>query len=320
MARIVCIGSALQDVFLKDHDDFDEVALNDGRTVFGSLKLGDKVDIDHVIFETGGGGTNVAVGLARGGHKAWFVGVVGRDIAGEAVLAALEKDGVNVDFVSYTKRVHTGYSTVLLAPSGERTILTYRGAAGKHDSIDTEVLHAARADWVYAANLGGELDAVKEIFGHAAEHGVKVMWNPGIREIEHKAEMKRLLRYVDVLLVNKQEAEAIVGVGDLPTVAKKLMDVVETVVVTDGARGAVAGNSERLCWAGLYDEVRVVDATGAGDAFGSGFLSEYAKSGDFARALVRGAANSTAVVQKIGAKAGLLGAKTKLHEMEVKEL
>jgi sugar/nucleoside kinase (ribokinase family) len=66
--------------------------------------------------------------------------------------------------------------------------------------------------------------------------------------------------------------------------------------------------------------VWVVDTTGAGDAFGSGFLTEYARSGDFRQALVYGSANSTAVVQEVGAKVGLLRKGAKINNVKIEEI
>ena len=94
MARIVSLGSALQDIYLIDRDDFvgAEIA---GQSVFGKLVIGDKVDIDRVAYEVGGGGTNAAVSFARPGHETIFIGKVARDAAGEAVLACLDDEYID---------------------------------------------------------------------------------------------------------------------------------------------------------------------------------------------------------------------------------
>ncbi len=85
MARIVSIGSALQDVFLLDHDDFTtEISIGD-HNYFDRLELGTKVDIDKVVFSTGGGATNAATTFARSGHESIFMGCITHDIAGRAL-------------------------------------------------------------------------------------------------------------------------------------------------------------------------------------------------------------------------------------------
>ena len=68
-----------------------------------------------------------------------------------------------------------------------------------------------------------------------------------------------------------------------------------------------------------YQDVKVVDRTGAGDAFGSGFLSQWAQAKTLKESIIFASANSTSVVTKIGAKKGILHAHTKLHEMPLTE-
>ena len=75
MARIVSLGSALQDVYLIDHDDLRPTAIGD-TAIFGKVLVGSKVDIDKVAYEVGGGGINSSISFARHGHEAIFMGYV----------------------------------------------------------------------------------------------------------------------------------------------------------------------------------------------------------------------------------------------------
>jgi sugar/nucleoside kinase (ribokinase family) len=319
MARIVCLGSALQDVYLQDRADFVEVKLGK-RKVFGRLELGDKVNVEQIEFAAGGGGTNIAVGLARGGHKVWFWGTLGRDVVGRELTEVLGRERVNLDYTHYTAEHRTGYSTVMLAPSGERTILTYRGASADFGGLSVKELRAMKPDWLSVTTTYGNLGMLRELFADCAELGVHVMWNPGKEELKHRREVIRLLDYVDVLLLNRKEAGLLLDREVTAAQAAKELDArVDMVIVTDGSRGLVGAREGKRYKFGLYADVRVVDTTGAGDAFGSGFLTAYAHGVEFAQALVHGAANSTAVVQKIGAKAGLLKWGTKIKQMKVEE-
>jgi sugar/nucleoside kinase (ribokinase family) len=69
----------------------------------------------------------------------------------------------------------------------------------------------------------------------------------------------------------------------------------------------------------MYEDVPVVDRTGGGDAFGSGFLSQWAQGKSLKESMVFASANSTSVVTKIGAKEGILHSGTVLHDMPIKE-
>jgi len=81
----------------------------------------------------------------------------------------------------------------------------------------------------------------------------------------------------------------------------------------------MASDGETIVRAGMYQDVKVIDRTGAGDAFGSGFLSQWAQGKSLKDAIVFASANSTSVVTKIGAKPGILHAGVKLHEMPLTE-
>lgn len=316
MARIVSIGAALQDVFLIDSDDFG----TNKRGFFNQLELGAKVDIDKIHFSTGGGATNAATTFARYGHESIFMGCIAEDPAGQAVLDVLDREGIDASYVTYTDKAHTGYSVVLLTPAGERTILTCRGASASFHLLKAKDLKRIKPDWIYVTNMRGDMEKLDEFFTTAHENGIKVMFNPGKLEIENKRKFIGLLADVDVLLVNKSEAKQIVIGTSLEEVAGRLHDIVPTTIVTDGANGALAFTTDRAYRMGLYEDPPILDSTGAGDAFGSGFLAAYAAGKSFKDSLIFASANSTSVIQKIGSKAGILTNRTKLHDMPMEEL
>ena len=91
-------------------------------------------------------------------------------------------------------------------------------------------------------------------------------------------------------------------------------------IITDGNQGAIATDGSHVYRIGIYEDVKVKDSTGAGDAFGSGFLAAYANNQDFVTALTFASANSTSVVQQIGSKAGIINQHTKIHNMTIQEI
>jgi ribokinase len=320
VARIVSIGSALQDVYLIDKDDFTTEIKADGKGYFDNLELGSKVDIDKIQFSTGGGATNAATSFARSGHEAIFMGCIANDPAGRAVLDALDREGIDSSYVNYARGVHTGYSVLLLSPGGERTILTCRGASAKFDLLDPKDLELIQPDWLYVTTLRGDMDMLDKFFARAKKMGGRIMFNPGMLELEHKRKMIGLLSDVDVLLVNKDEASQLVPGVVIEELVAHLRSYVQTVIVTDGPQGALASDGNKTYKVGLYEEVRVKDATGAGDAFGAGFLAAFAAGKSFRSSLIFASANSTSVVQKIGAKRGIISIDEKLHSMPIKEV
>ncbi len=330
MARIASLGSALQDIFLIDRDDFvatevHSVTKHDTESLFGELKFGSKVDIDRLEYEVGGGATNSAVEFSRHGHQIFCISNIGHDSAGAAVLADLKKEGVNINYISYAGKKHTGCSVIMLdAHSGERTIMTYRGASAAFSNLDPSCLDEIQPKYLYITSLRGDLETLENFLKKAKKLDCKVMINPGKLELAKPEKLTKLFKYVDILLVNKSEAAEIVPGKISVELLSRLKNYVETVIITDGNTGAVAATSKdgaseayRL---GVYDDVPVKDTTGAGDSFGSGFLAHLASGHSFRNSLIFAAANSTSVVTKFGAKAGLLTGDEDLHPMPIQKI
>jgi len=280
------------------------------------LPLGSKLEVDTITFSTGGGACNAAVTFARQGLDSAFMGRLGHDPAGEAIVKDLRREAVATDLISYSHQYQTGYSMILLAPNGERTILTYRGASTDFETA-TLPLQRAHADWFYVTSLAGNIGAWQAIIAEAKARHIKIAANPGEKELEQADRWRELLGDIELLSLNKPEMQRLFP-GDSPTdLARAASWQVHYVVVTDGPHGAAACDGRDLCWAGIYDDVPVIDRTGAGDAFASGFVSVIARGGSLQEALRLASANSTSVVTQIGAKSGLIRAGQSLHEMTI---
>ena len=317
MARIVSLGSALQDIYLIDRDDFGSVEFGN-VSMFKNLEIGSKYDIDKLDFYVGGGGTNSAVTFARSGHEAIYFGNLGHDPAGEAVLKKLDEEGIDTSYISYPPRGKTGCSIILLdSKSGERTVLTFRGASARFDNISPSDLDLVQPDWLYVTTLRGDMGTLLSFFEKAHAIGTKIMFNPGVLELANPKQVLGLLSDVDILLLNKREASDLIGGSLLDELLNKLRNYCQTVIITDGAMGGIATNGEKTYRFGIYEDVKINDTTGAGDAFGSGFLASLASGDSFRTALIFASANSTAVVQHRGAKSGIISRDTELHPMPI---
>lgn len=315
---MLAIGAAVQDVFLSHSDEFKPVTDKSAHEAFMKLEMGAKADVNNINFTTGGGATNAAVTFARQGLHSQFMGSIGHDPAGQAVLDDLDKEGVDTTHISYSKRYNTGYSVLLLAPNGERTILTYRGASTHYD-IKNFDLKEANADWLYISSMAGSMEVLNKLFHQAKQLGMKIMFNPGKRELAAKEQLKGLLDDVDVLSVNREEMMQIVE-GETPEeLIRHALHYVPVAIVSDGPDGVTASDGKTIVRAGMYEDVKVVDRTGAGDAFGSGFLSQWATGKSLKDSIIFASANSTSVVTKIGAKTGILYENVKLHAMPIHE-
>lgn len=312
--RIAMIGKATQDVFLRASKAF-EPHMTKG-VQYEELPLGQKLDLDDVIFATGGNVTNAAVTFARQGLHSRYIWDLGTDVASEAILSDLDREGVDTAYVKQREDVRASYSTVLMANTGERTILNFHGT--KLGRRDLELDGLENVDWLYLSSLG-DIDLLEYILTEAAKKGIKVMLNPAGSELAEAEKLRALLEDVTVLAVNKEEAQQIVHGQTLEELVRHANNLVPVVIVSDGPNGAVVGDRKTIVSAGMYENVPVVDRTGGGDAFGSGFLAYYVQDKGIKESVIFASANSTSVVTQVGAKAGILHEGTKLHDMPIEE-
>lgn len=313
--KIISLGAAVQDVILggrifEAHRDEDGDKVNE-------FDLGSKNEVESVTHSTGGGATNAAVTFARQGLRSFYMGKIGDDIAGKVVLEALRQDDVDTSLVGYNKELGTGYSTILLSPNGERTVLTYRGASSDYHLQESDFYNQT-ADWLYISSLSGDVAALRTAVGYAKKNGMKVAINPGKGELKEKKLFKEILADCTVLSLNKEEMVELFGEGSAKELAIMAAQYVSLALVTDGPKGSYACDGEKVYKAGMYEDVPVIDRLGAGDAFTSGFVAAIAKGESVEKALTLASANSTSVVGKIGSKAGILYGDKRLHDMPIK--
>jgi ribokinase len=314
--RILSIGKATQDVFLKS-DEFDPYT--EGKIAYTHLPLGAKLEVEEVEFATGGNATNVAVTFARQGLHASYMWALGDDPASTSVLTELDAEGVDTTLVVQADRYRAGYSNILLATNGERTILNYRGISADADGKPLDIYAIKDYDWVYPSSLAfAGLGLLAKIIDIAKQHDVKVMLNPAGPELANPDQLKHILEDVDVLCVNKEEMQKLAEGQTLEELVRHGANLCDVVIVSDGPNGVIATDGKTVVRAGMYEDVPVIDRTGAGDAFASGFLSQWAIGKTLEEAIIFASANSTSVVTKVGAKAGILHKGVELHEMPIK--
>lgn len=302
--RIICVGAATQDVFLMGKALTTKRDVRTKATV-EQFPLGAKIDIDDVYYSTGGGATNAAVTFARQGLATSFMGKIGNDPAGAEILRVLRREGVNVDLAIHDKKNGTSYATIMVAPGGERVVLVYRGAS--HDLSSKECKwDAIKGDWLYITSLAGNFDMLKQLLKQAKTRSIKVALSPGELELAKPKKLKALLPMVDILLGNAEEMKELFSMQDTKELMLNTIGTCPFMVVTDGPNGVYVSDSNKIYHAAAYKKVKVVDRLGAGDAFGSGFVSVIARGGSVQEAVTLGSANATSVVQHYGAKTGIL--------------
>ncbi len=305
---VITIGSAARDVFLNtpEFQDLKNPDMPAGEAI--CFPLGEKLEIKKIVLTTGGSGTNHAVTFARQGFKTACISIVGTDSIAAEILSELEKEGINTDMIQKHGDDCTAYSTILVQDGGERTILSYKGE-GQHFSAAEVSFDGIEADWVLIGSLGGHIELFQKAVEWAVSHNVKIATNPGTKELALGLDtLKPLLKQCALVSMNREEAAQLLGLTheNEDEIFKGMDEVVDGLfVMTKGHEGVTVSDGSHIYSAGVPDSP-VVERTGAGDAFVSGFVAEYARSGDVAKAIQLATANSSSVVTQYGAKEGIL--------------
>ncbi|MDP3954360.1 MAG: carbohydrate kinase family protein [bacterium] len=309
MFDIISIGSATRDVFLQS-EGFKRIKDPDFSTGEGEcFALGSKIEIKKLAVTTGGGGTNAAVTFGRQGFKTACVGVVGKDSTGQEVLEELRRENVEPIFQEHDDD-RTAYSVILVNPNAERTILSYKGE-GQHFDVNKIPFDKLETKWFFLDSLGGHYDLLEAVVKHAKDKGIKIAMNPGGKELAHGLEkLKPIISQIDIYITNQEEAATLVGVNyeNEDEAFQKLYSNLKQdaiFVMSKGPGGVRVRQGDKEYSAGVPDSP-VVERTGAGDAFGSGFTSEHMRTGDIKKAIQFATANASSVVTQFGAKAGIL--------------
>jgi|SRR3989338_1744402 len=309
MFDVICVGSSTVDVFAQT--EFSElVSIRTPKRGKAEKLLaypvGGKILIHELDFTTGGGGTNVAVSLSRLGLHSAYLGCLGEDDNSNLILRGLRQEHVDTSFV-VRKKGQTGYSIILDSIEHDRTILTYKGVNNELRPKDVKK-SALKARWFYfSAMMEGSFAVLEELARFAKKSGIRVAFNPSSYLAEKGAGyLKAVLSATTVLVLNKEEAEAIVGKGTVQEASKRMHALgPEYVVITDGKSGAHCSHDGTLYFAPTH-RVKIIETTGAGDAFASTFLAGLLLGADVAYSLALATTNAESVITHHGAKNKLL--------------
>jgi len=316
MHDIISIGSATKDVFLISKD-FKLIKSSQFKTGVGEcFSYGSKVELGDIYFDTGGGATNSACTFANFGLKPAVISKVGKDIYGVEILHVLADKKIDISNIAVDKDHKTAYSTILVVPEGDRTVLVYRGASGNFSAQDLN-WKKLNAKWFYISSLAGNLPMLNKIFTIAKKKKIKIAWNPGSEELKlGQAKLASLIKQAYVFNLNKEEAQKLTGQKEIKAIFKELNRLSPGYnIVTDGANGAYLSDGTLIYWAKAIGH-KPINTTGAGDAFGSGFCAGMILKNDWDYGLRLGILNSDGVIQKMGAKNGLLKKIPKQKELE----
>ncbi|MCJ7473020.1 MAG: carbohydrate kinase family protein [Actinobacteria bacterium] len=319
MYDVITVGSGTIDVFLyTDSSESISIKTKDSEEGYISYPVGAKLLVNNLDFFTGGGGTNSAASLSRLGLKVAYIGKVGNDENGLRILNELKDK--NIDFlgsISQDPEEKTGYSVVLDSLEKRRTILIYKGANNSLDFSEID-LERLKTKWFYFSSmLDKSFKTLEKLSNFAFRNKIKICFNPSNYLCEKgKQYTKNILKNTQILILNKEEASLLAGEGEPLEKIRSLKKLgPEIAIITDGENPVYGADDSGIYFKIFPQDIKVVEATGAGDSFSSSFLAGMIKTSDMESSLKLALVNSHSVLQFKGSKRKLLNYDEALKEI-----
>jgi len=306
--KILGIGNAIVDVFVKVDDDF----LLKNNLTKGSMKLIERQEFESLKntikiekIEAGGSVANTMAGIAYLGGHASFIGKVNSDEFGKIYKKSLKTISVNYLYSEKEENLSTGASIIFITPDSERTMCTYLGISSRLSKEDINEDYIKNYEIIFLEGYLWDKGMSEEMFKHvinlAKKNNIKVAMS--LSDIfcvtRHREDFLKLLK---IIIGNENEINELMQKNNLLDSINELKNINKLIIITRSENGSVAilNNEITNCESNKVD--KILDLTGAGDLFAAGFLKEYLDKSNIKKCLQTGSKLAAEVIQKIGAR------------------
>ena len=306
--KILGIGNAIVDVICKVQDSF----LADNELTKSTMKLVDESEFKKLlsslkIEETVSGGSvaNSIVGLSQLGNKVGFIGKVNDDDLGNKYEEGLKKENVEYFYSKKKEKLPTGTCLILITPDSERTMCTFLGTAGKIDENDVNVNAVKSSEITFLEGYLWDEGEPKTAFDKAIQNSNKVAMSlSDLFCVErHKPHFLDLVKNkLDITFANEQEIISLINAKNFDEVISFTKNLGKLIVITRGKNGSIAINKNEVVECDIQKNLKIIDLTGAGDLFASGFLHGLVNNLSLKESLEKGTEMSSKIIQQIGAR------------------
>jgi fructokinase len=310
--KILGIGNAIVDVFVKVNDDF----LLKNNLTKGSMKLLEKQEFESLKstikiekIEAGGSVANTMAGIAYLKGDASFIGKIKSDEFGKIYKKSLEKINVSFLYSEKEENLSTGTSLIFITPDSERTMCTYLGISSQLSKEDINEDYIKDYEIVFLEGYLWDKGMSEEMFKHvinlAKKNNVKIAMS--LSDIfcvtRHREDFFKLLKNdLNILVGNENEINELMQKNNLLDSMNELKNINKLIIITRSENGSVAVLNNEIINCESIKVEKVLDLTGAGDLFAAGFLKEYLDKSNIKKCLQTGSKLAAKIIQKIGAR------------------
>ena len=310
--KILGIGNAIVDVFVKVNDDF----LLKNNLTKGSMKLIEKQEFDSLKstikiekIEAGGSVANTMAGIAYLRGNPSFIGKINSDEFGKIYKKSLKKINVNFLYSEKKENLPTGASIIFITPDSERTMCTYLGISSQLSKEDINEDYIKDYEIIFLEGYLWDKGISEEMFKHviqlAKKNNIKIAMS--LSDIfcvaRHREDFFKLLKNdLNILIGNENEINELIQKNSLLDSLNALKNINKLIIITRGENGSVAILDNEITNFESIKVEKVLDLTGAGDLFAAGFLKEYLDKSNIKKCLETGSRLAAEIIQKIGAR------------------
>jgi fructokinase len=310
--KILGIGNAIVDVFVKVDDNF----LSKNKLIKGSMKLIEKTEFESLKskikiekLEAGGSVANTMAGISYLKGYPSFIGKINSDEFGEIYKKSLEKINVNFPYIEKSENLPTGASIIFITPDSERTMCTYLGISSQLSISDINEDHIKNYELIFLEGYLWDKGMSEVMFKHvinlAKKNNVKIAMS--LSDIfcvsRHRNDFfKLLLNDLNILIGNENEINELMQKNSLLDSIKELKKINKLIIITRSENGSLAILNNEIINCESIKVEKILDLTGAGDLFASGFFKEYLDHSDIKKCLQTGSELAAKIIQKIGAR------------------
>ena len=307
--KILGIGNAIVDVICKVDEEFiisNKLTKSNMKLIFEEnefKKMLSDLKIEKTI--SGGSVANSIVGLSQLGNNVGFIGKISDDELGNQYEIGLKKENVNYIYNKKKEILPTGTCLILVTPDSERTMCTFLGTAGKINEKDVSNDAINKSELIFLEGYLWDEGEPKKAFDKAINNANKAAMSlSDLFCVErHKPHFLNLVKNkLDIIFANEQEITSLIEAKNFDEVINFSKQLNKLVVITRGDKGAIAVNGNVVFESDIRKNLMIVDLTGAGDLFASGFLHGYINKLSIKECLEKGTEMSSKVIQQIGAR------------------